>query len=375
MENSLKLYATKRQLPSHALARTKGPVVRSLWTLGMFFLLAGCATTSRDLESLNRQLFETEQQAAQVQAQQNHRIQELEAAQIQAQEEISRTSLLLANLTNQNSQYILEIQTLSRQREQLSQRVVTLESLLRDISLAATLTSPTQPNRPVENQTNQVTTPPPSQQRVEPRETTPTPTMMAEVTAILLGESQFVTVPTVFPGILPGRTERTFIEGSQVFREIERDTNVQVILDQRANYGTRVGMFGEIRQPLLSGPATRPQDLPELWISFQALADRIAANPGINGIEFTFENQLYRLEAPQRRELLQDENFKLERISFPLSTPNMADFIRFISQSSRGSVVMIGETQRVRTQISEIERAALLEVLGTYRELGGILLN
>lgn len=386
MDNSLNQWANLRWPLFSFFTRPLAARIRLVLALGLTLVVAltGCATSSQDLESLNRQLFETEAQAAQVQAQQNDRIQELEAALVQSQDEISRTNLLLANLTNQNSEYVLEIQTLARQRDQLSQRVTNLERLLRDLSLAATLTSPVQAGEINPNGTSQGSVglresqSSDTQSREstpEPRETLATPGMMAEVTSILLGESQFITVPTVFPGILPGRTERTFIEGSQVFSEVERDTNIQIILDQRANYGTRVGVFAEVRQPLISGPAARPQELPELWISFQVVANRISANPEIQSLEFSFAGQLFRIEGPQRRELLQDETLKLERISFPLSTPSIRDFIAYVSETPRAAVVLIGENQRIRTQISEVERAAILEVVRTYRELGGVFPN
>ncbi|NCN04732.1 MAG: hypothetical protein GW949_03790 [Spirochaetales bacterium] len=341
--------------------------LRSISLFGLLLIfLAGCATGPEPTEELNRQILTMEDEHRQAQA-------TWEAEKAALEEELAATLLVVEQSQSQAAQLSGQVTDVSdqlsqaqRQRDTALARVRELEVLLRDLSFATSLApAATSTTAPTGTSTPSIPTPASdSAIGTSPLETL-TPQSVAQAQAALLTAPAYETRATVFPVQLADRTERTFIAGSTALGEIDQELRTQFIYDRRAYYGTSVHLYSEIRRPL-NGSAL------DFWVYFQVVTEPQAASPGLESVEYTTTaNGRRTLTDPGTQELLQDPERKVDRIGFSLSQAGVRDFIEWISTESRPALVLQGSGGRVRITLTEIERAALLEMVRSYRELGG----
>ena len=267
---------------------------------------------------------------------------ELDAARANATAAEQASAERIETLEQQNA-------TLQQQKASLEQRLRTLEALLRELSFAASLGA--QGQRTPESQTTDLP-------GVNPE-------IIAEVNAALLNSlPAYESVESVLPYQIPGRLSRAFIPGSNVFAEDSADRTQRFLYDRRANYSNPTRVYAEVRTNL-------PQGGVELRLYFQAISNRNAGDLDLQSVELSTSAGRILLEQPDQRIRLQDAERKLERLGYYIGSPDTRRVLEYLTQAEDPSIVFVGQNQRIRVSLTEIEVGALVEMLQTYRDLGG----
>ena len=329
-----------------------------LFTLLLF---SGCVSPGNEQELIS-QIEQLENELTRIEQNSQIQLEQMESQREMTRKEQERLEEALSAAESQRDGYLQEIQHLERTSARLTERVRTLEALLRELSFATSLVP--RSNDLPENTLG----------GSEPRSSDVTPEMLDQVNALLFELPQYITVPTVFPFLAPGHSNREPIGGSSVFTEMNHETRIQHFFDSRANYSTQASVFPEIRQPLESR-ASRPSELPQLWLNIQVASDRSGGNLEISGLEFSHSQRgILRLGPPEERVLLQDSTVKLDRVVYAFGQENLRYLWETLTSTGSGampSLTLLGKNQRIRLTLQEVEVSALVEMIQVYRELGG----
>lgn len=319
-------------------------------------LLASCATTQgpSELELLTANLETANAELAGL----RDRVQVLEAtiatleSRLAESEALAATrGLALEEAEIRHAELDSTLQSTSRQKTVAEARIRDLERLLRDLSFAASL-GPAQ-----SGQNSQI-----------PGE------LVQSVQTVLASSPAYETVASVLPYQVSGRETRTFVSGSPVFEEKESSSGARYFYDRRANYSNDARMYGEIRIGRAGTPGSGAGQAIQFFLAIQALSERSSADLVVSKVEVISGAEVRELRGPVRTELLQDASQKLTRLVFSTASPGFREALELIVSQPDGAlpaIVLHTDTQRLRFTLSEVERGALIEIIRTYRDLGG----
>lgn len=327
------------------------------------FALASCATTSpraaeeeylAEIDRLTGELEAAERTAQEL----GREVVSMRDSLSKAEQEGSATAREL-DLSRE------EIEALKATKLRLENRIRTLENLLQELSFAVSLGSRGESTQGL------ATSQDPGIEGVDPR-------VIAEVSAALIASlPTYETVETILPYQVPGRRARAFVPGSTVFAEDNQTGSQRFLYDSRANYSSTARIYAEVRTNPPGNGSGASQDLlvqganTHLRLYFQVITDRSSPNLEIEAVEIMADSGRILLDKPQDKTRIQDSGRKLERLGFDLLGSDSRAALEHLTLSRNPVFVLLAKDQRLRVSLNQLEQAALVEMLKTYRDLGG----